>query len=350
MNPTLGVVGAGAAAAAATYVVDKAPSDVEVTLFEKSRGVCGRAASRRRDGIVYDYGANYLKDADGRVRTLVADELSDGLVEVQGPIWTFDADGVISEGTAPDGRRWTYADGITRLAKHLLDRTGAEVHHETRIAALHHEHGWHLTDTDGTAYGPFDALLVNPPAPQTASLLQETGVEAVDRLGEAAAEVSYRPVWTAILGYGFEIDVPYYALANADRAHTIGWIGREECKPGHVPDGESILVVQASPEWSSEHYDTPPDDNISVLARATADLIGDRRLAEPNWTDHQGWRYALVEQGVRDDVIAPAAASGLHVTGDWVAGEARLHAAVRNGLETGEALQAFFRNDSFFRN
>jgi len=46
-------------------------------------------------------------------------------------------------------------------------------------------------------------------------------------------------------------------------------------------------------------------------------------------------------------VLAPAAASGLHVTGDWVAGQERLHAAVRNGLETGEALRAFVRNDPF---
>jgi predicted NAD/FAD-dependent oxidoreductase len=347
MNPKLGVVGAGAGAAAATYVVDRAPSDIAVTIFEKSRGVCGRAAARRRNGIVYDYGANYLKDPGGRVRTLVTNALSGGLVEIEGPIWTFDADGTISEASGQDERRWTYTDGITRLAKHLLGRTEAAVRHETRITDLHHEDGWVLSDAGGREHGPFDALLVNPPAPQTATLLQETGVAAADRLGQAAAEVSYQTVWTAILGYEFELDVPYYALANADGAHPISWIGREECKPGHVPEGKSVLIVQAHPEWSSERYDAPPDDNLSVLAEATADLIGDPRLADPAWTDHQGWKYALVENGVRDDVLAPAAASGLHVTGDWVAGKARLHAAVRNGLETGEALRAFVRNDAF---
>ncbi|MEF8973977.1 MAG: NAD/FAD-dependent oxidoreductase, partial [Haloarcula sp.] len=33
-----------------------------------------------------------------------------------------------------------------------------------------------------------------------------------------------------------------------------------------------------------------------------------------------------------------AAEHDLHFAGDWVAGEGRLHAAIRNGLETGEAI------------
>lgn len=350
MASTLGVIGAGAATAAAAYVVDNAPADLAITVFEKSRGVCGRAASRRRNGIVYDYGANYLKDAGGRVSTLVTNELSDKLVEVQGPIWTFDAEGDVSASPEQDKRRWTYADGITRLAKHLFAKTGAEVQRTTRIAEVHYENGWALTDTEGTEYGPFDALLANPPAPQTASLLQETGVEAADRLGAAAAEVPYRTVWTAVLGYSFRLEVPYYALVNADKHHDIGWISREDCKPGHVPDGASVLIVQASPEWSSARYDASPAENVSFLSDRTAAIIGDDRLAAPDWSDHQGWRYALPEHGLQDEVLAPAAEAGLYVAGDWVAGEARLHAAVRNGLETGGAIRTFFRNEPFSGN
>ena len=345
MTPTLGVIGAGAAAAAATYIVENGSLNVETTIFEKSRGVCGRAASRRRDDIVYDYGANYLKDAGGRVSTLITNELSDGLVEVEGPIRTFDADGAVSEKVDRDERRWTYADGITRLAKHLFEKSDAEIQHTTRIADVRYANGWALTDADGTEHGPFDALLVNPPAPQTAVLLRETGVEAADRVGAAAAAVAYRTVWTAVLGYSFRLDVPYYALVNADKQHDIGWISREECKPGHVPDGASVLIVQAGPEWSSAHYDAPPAENISFLSDRTAAIIGNDDLATPDWSDHQGWRYALPETGLQDDVRAPAAEAGLYVTGDWVAGEGRLHAAVRNGLQTGEMLRSFLRDE-----
>ena len=42
----VGFVGAGAATAAAAYVLD-GTTDATVSVLEKSRGVCGRAATRR---------------------------------------------------------------------------------------------------------------------------------------------------------------------------------------------------------------------------------------------------------------------------------------------------------------
>jgi hypothetical protein len=338
MAAAIGVIGAGAAAAAATYVIDDRLPDAEVRVLEKSRGVCGRAAARRRDGIVYDYGANFLKDPGGPVGTLVREHLSDRLVEVQGPIWTFDAEGRVREGPDAAERRWTYQDGITRLAKHLFGATDAAVGRETRVAEVRHDGDWRLTDADGAVHGPFDALLVTPPAPQTADLLSDTGLPAVDRLGTAAGAVGYQTGWTAVLGYDFALDVPYYALANADDGHEVGWIGREECKPGHVPEGTSVLIVQANPDWAAERYDAPPPDNVDALARHAAAIVDDRRLLAPDWTDHQGWRYALATEGVDDAARRAAAEAGVFSAGDWVAGEGRLDAALRSGLKTGEAL------------
>ena len=338
MTAQIGVIGAGAGGAAATYVIDRALPGAEVTVFEKSRGVCGRAAARRRDGTVYEYGANFLKDAGGPVSALVTDRFDDRLVEVEGPVWTFDADGHVAEGPDADERRWTYEDGITRLAKHLFGTTDADVLLQTRIVDVYHDGHWRLAGTEGTEYGPFDALLLNPPAPQTAPLLSETGVQAADRLGDAADEVRYQTGWTAVLGYDFELDAPYYALANADEEHEVGWIAREERKPGHVPDGASVLIVQANPEWATERYDAPPQENVDALARHAADIVGDRRLRDPDWTDHQGWRYALAAEGVEEKAVRDAAAEGVYAAGDWVAGEGRVDAALRNGLETGEAL------------
>ena len=181
---------------------------------------------------------------------------------------------------------------------------------------------------------------MNPPAPQTADLLRtaEWDSPVRDRLVDAVSAVEYRTIWTTVARYPFEIDVPYYGLVNADKDHAVGWISREECKAGHVPDGESLLVVQAGAEWSAEHYDDDPGENVAALAEMTADVVGDERLADPDWTDHQGWRYALPEGGVLSGPVQSAEEANLYCIGDWVAGEGRLHAALRNGLETGERL------------
>jgi len=338
----IGIVGAGAATAAATYRLDDLLSDAAITVLEKSGGVCGRAATRRRDGARYDYGANYLKSDDDRVTELVTEELDDeGLVDVADPVWTFDADGQIAEGRDADDHKWSYEAGLTQIAKRLFGRTDTTVHRETRIEGIARtDDQWRLTDAGGDAWGPFDALLLNPPAPQTAALLAgaDWDGETRDELAAAADAVDYRTIYTAVLNYPFRLDVPYYALVNTDKNHDVSWVSREECKAGHVPDGESLLIVQAGPAWSVAHYDDSPEENVAKLARKTAALLGDERLTDPDWTDHQGWRYALPEGSVAREPLREAEARDLYCVGDWVAGEARLHAALRNGLETGERI------------
>jgi predicted NAD/FAD-dependent oxidoreductase len=341
--PSIGVVGAGAAAAAATFVVDETVPDADVTVLEKSGGLCGRAATRRRGPVTYDYGANYLKDDDPRVTELVTETLeSDGLVDTAGPIYAYEANGEIQPGRDDDDHKWSYETGLTQIAKRLLSRTDASVHRKTRVETIHREdQQWRLTDTDGTDWGPFDVVLLNPPAPQTAQLLRDAEWDEPLRedLVEAVDAVPYRSVWTAILHYPFELDRPYYAAINTDKEHDIGWVAREECKPGHVPDGESLLVVQAGQDWSETHYERDPEENLAALIDRTAELLGDDRLRDPDWTDHQGWRYAIPDGAVRRGPVETAANDyRLYCVGDWIPGEGRLHAALANGLETGEKL------------
>ncbi|MFB6195753.1 MAG: NAD(P)/FAD-dependent oxidoreductase [Haloplanus sp.] len=336
----VGVVGAGAAAAATSYRLDEAVPSASITVLEKSAGLCGRAATRRRGDVTYDYGANYLKDDDDRVIEFVRG-FDDGLVEVAGDVYAFDRTGTVSEGRDADDHKWTYRSGLTRLAKHVFGATGATVHRRTRVERIaRSDDAWTVTDAAGETWGPFDALVLNPPAPQTATLLDAADWRSDVRDAALAAvrTVDYRTIWTAILGYPFELDRPYYALVNTDKDHAIGWIGREECKPGHVPDGESVLVVQANHEWSRDRYDAPASENVAALAAGAADVVGDDRLTDPAWTDHQAWRYALPESGAPRGPLAAAEDAGLYCVGDWVAGEARLHAALRTGLDAGDRL------------
>jgi len=338
----IGFVGAGAATAAAAFALADSDSGAELEILEKSGGVCGRAATRRRGDVTYDYGANYLKADDDRVVSLVTERLdTEGLVDVSEPIYTFDADGEVSEGRDADEHKYSYEQGLTQIAKRLFARTVATVHRDTRVETIHREDGrWLATDTDGTQWGPFDALALNPPAPQTAALLADADWEDPLRadLADAVGEVPFRTIWTAVLHYPFELDRPYYAVVNTDTAHEIGWISREEKKEGHVPDGETLLIVQANESWSLAHYDDPPAENVSQLADLAADVIGDQRLRDPDWTDHQGWRYAQPEAEPPAGLLADAESHDLYVLGDWVEDVPRLHGAIRNGLETGERL------------
>ncbi len=335
-------VGAGAASAACGYRLRSQRSESELTVFEKSGGVCGRAATRRHGDVTFDYGANYLKDSDRRVNELVTEEVpTDGLEEIREPIWVFDRYGEVRRGRDVEETRWVYRDGLTQIAKRAFDAADAEVHRNTRVTSLTKtDAGWKLNTEDGAEHGVFDAVVLNPPAPQTAELLRNTSWSnrVRDRLVEAAFDVPYRTVYTAVLGYSYEVDVPYYALVNEDKEHDVGWVGREECKPGHVPDGESVLVVQANHDWSVRRYDAPEGENAELLADHAADLFDDDRLREHVWSHGHGWRYALPEEAVDREPFEAAESQGLYCTGDWMAGEPRLHAALADGLQAGDRL------------
>ncbi|MFD1598264.1 NAD(P)/FAD-dependent oxidoreductase [Halobellus rarus] len=368
----IGIVGAGAAGVGAAYALRDA--DASVTVVEKSGGVCGRAATRRKNGCRYDHGANYLKDADRRTEALIRELGDDGLAEIDEPVWTFDGRGEITPGDGRDSRKWTWTEGITQLAKRLLARTDATVHRRTRVVEIERQVGgaaadetlrngaadrtgsdgeatsseerrargraWTLLDADGNRHGPFDALLLTPPAPQTAALLRTSEWDdgRIGPLAEAAEAVPYRTIRTVVLHYPFRDSSPWYGLVNTDREHAIGWLSREECKAGHVPDGESLLIVQMSPAWSTERYDDPLSAVADDVADRVAALLGDERYRDPDWIDDQGWRYALPDAAVDRDPIERVEDAGLYVAGDWVVGEGRVSEALWNGHGVGERI------------
>ncbi|WP_129113097.1 NAD(P)/FAD-dependent oxidoreductase [Halegenticoccus tardaugens] len=345
MTRTVGVVGAGAAGVGAAYALRDA--DAAVTILEKSRGVSGRAATRRRNGCRYDHGANYVTGGD-RTADLLRSLGEDGLADVAAPVWTFDGEGSISAGDPDraDDRKWTWTGGIAQLGERLLARTDATVERGTRVDGLERAaDGWWAVAADGTERGPFDALLLTPPAPQTAALLARSKWQNqhLPALREAIGAVPFRTIRTLVLHYPFELDRPYYALVNADRTHDVGWVAREECKPDRVPDGECLLVVQMSPAWSETRFDDPTDEAAADAAALVSALLGDDRLRDPDWVDEQGWRYALPDDGVDPEVVRRGEDDGLFFAGDWVAGEGRVHAALWNGVEVGERIERRLR-------
>ena len=342
----IAVVGAGAAGLGAAYALREA--DVEVTVFERRESVGGRAATHRRDGCVYDVGANYCKDDDPRVADLVSGELADGLVEAEGPVWTFDGDGEISEGRGDDARKWTYLEGLATLGERLREAAGATVRTGVEVAGLAREaDGWRVAfesaadDSLAADDTRADALVLTPPAPATAYLLDRADWDDSLRedLVEAAAGVPYRTLLSVALHYPDRADAPYYALVNADKDHDLGWVAREECKPGHVPDGESLLGVQPSPGWSRHRYDDADDEIAVAAADRTAELLGDPDRYEFDWADVVRWRDALPDAGADRDVLDRGADADLFFAGDWVVGEGRIHAALRSGLEAGERVR-----------
>ncbi|RRJ32968.1 NAD(P)/FAD-dependent oxidoreductase [Halocatena pleomorpha] len=336
------VVGAGVAGAGVAYALRNAPASV--TVFERTDRIGGRAATHTAHGYTYDPGANYLKNDDPAVVDLITETLdTEGVIDITEPVWTFTEDGTITSGDR-DAHKWNYEGGIAELSRRLFEASNATIVQNTAVTEIDRDDGeWTLVGTQ--SLGTFDVVVLTPPAPQTASLLAtvDWNDDGYRALRSAVATVEYRPIHTVVLGYPFELDVPYYALVNTDRNHEIGWLSREECKPGHVPAGECLLVVQMAPDWSAQRIDDPDASAIdNEVADRTAQLLDDERLRAPNWTDTVTWSHALPDSGVAPDIEPEprqhVEREGLFLAGDWVTGAGRIHRALGNGMAIGQRI------------
>ncbi|MFC7236435.1 NAD(P)/FAD-dependent oxidoreductase [Halosegnis marinus] len=330
----IAIVGAGAAGAAAAYGC----RDAEVVVFEAADRVGGRVASRERDGAAHDHGAGYLKRKDPRVERLLDDVLDeDGRVEITDPVWTFDAAGTIASGDGSRAPKLSFESGIDALVERLLDRSGATVETGTPVGSVAAtDDGPAVRDGSGDDLGTFDAVVLTPPAPLTAELLPDDG--PLGDLAEACRGVSYRPLVAVMLGYEFDFDPPWFALVNADRGHDCTWVARESAKPGHGA-GDTVLAAQFSPEWTRERDDDPDDEVTAAAAEAVAALVGDDRLADPSWGERRTWEHALPNGAADADAVEAAEEAGVYCAGDWVAGEGRVHRALRSGLDAADRVQ-----------
>ena len=122
--PHVAIVGAGCAGLAAAWSLARAGH--QCTVFEKSRGFSGRAATRRRGDSCYDHGANFFRTEDPEIHDLIHRQLpTNELVSIPGPVWTFDHDSRTTPGDEQQNAlpKFTYRQGISTLGK-LLGTAG----------------------------------------------------------------------------------------------------------------------------------------------------------------------------------------------------------------------------------
>ena len=368
-SPRVAVVGAGPAGLAAAHAL--AP-DVAVTVFEKSRGVSGRAATRWRDAAGpdgqpfrwrYDHGAQYVSpDAGSRAARLI-DALG-GAVDVKGAVWPFDDGGALrpDRAKADPGPHRTWPDGVADLGRRLRDATpGLDLRLQTRVARLVGGAGWTVETEDGEEHAGladadlrFDAVLLTPPAPQTADLLRASSLGGADApaLADALGGADYRSQFTVVWAFHRRLDRPgeFYALVNrqvgaADAAdsgdgggqhggrgggHDVAWLAFESDKPGRAPAGGEIVLAQMSDAWTQAHYDDDREDVVTAAAEAVRGLLGG--LPAPAWTDTQRWRYSLPDGAADAEALEAAAGHGLFFAGDYTAGKGRVHLALEEGI------------------
>lgn len=340
------VVGAGLSGLAVARTLATIAPSISIHMVEKSRGLGGRVATRRRDGVTFDHGAQFFRPIDADQKRFFTEELPhDTLIDIAKPVHTFDATNRITIGDSAQNNeaKFVYRDGISTLAK-LLRTPSMTLSLQTRIQRIEAERtGYTIYSDEGIPIDTADAIVFTPPAPQTIELLQASTIDesVKNQLIIGLTPATYRPCISVSLLYAGVFDPDYYALVNNDRAHPISWLAVEHAKhASRVPAGHTLLTAQLAPQASRDVWNDDSDALGATVDGWVRALTG-HQLPAPLWSDRQGWRYALPD-GRADATVCQAyeQSHGLYFAGDAHTGIGRIQLAITHGESVAQRIAA----------
>jgi renalase len=232
---SVAIVGAGISGLCAARVLTK--GGLNVTIFEKARGVGGRTSTRRENEYTFDHGAQFFTIADNRFHEIVQEWESAGIVtQWNSPVV------VLNKGSskpASDTRqRFVGVPGMNAMARHLAEETRVVLN--TRITRCERrENLWHVFDEKEVLTGAFDAVIVTTPPKQATPLLAHSPL-----LLAAAGRVELSPCWALMAAFDRRLDIPFDG-AYVENS-SLAWIVRNGSKP--LRPSHETWVIHASPK------------------------------------------------------------------------------------------------------
>lgn len=323
------IVGAGVAGlSCARELLDHG---VEVQVLEKSRGVGGRCATRRIEGVAVDHGLAFCHGDDPEFLTALREVESDPPIEWPKRII---GDGAPCQATAfrPGHTRLAYASGISAFPKHVA--AGMEVTRETRVTGLESRDGGVVVHTDGGAeLRARDVVLTAPPA-QTVELLRTMpGDPSRDLTAtiDLLSGVTTVRCLTVIAAFAGGPPDPGWDVCYPRESDIIQQVSSDSSKRAAGPF--RVFVCQARPGWSTRHWDDPESDWSGAMLTELARLPGGDD-ARPAWISTQRWRYARMAggDGLTEPILIECPGSGrIGVTGEAMAGGGGVQGAWQAG-------------------
>lgn len=311
----VGIVGAGMCGLAAARYLHR--SGHQVTVYEKSKGVGGRLATRRQNGFVWDTGATSIAPRGKSIEQVMLHELdTDGLIAIEKPIYTHSGLRV-TPGHASGTPRYTYRDGNTTFAKRLCE--GIDVRLSTQVDEIEKIDQSFRIGTD-----VFDALILTPPIPQSGLLLWNIGES------RPMANVRYRPCISIVLGFQAELPTTnYHALLDVEQVHPLTWVCLESVKsPNRAPEGCSALGLQFNSSFSHSQYERADESLIETAVSYVERLYGPS-FQTPMASSVMRWKYSQPESLATFEHVNPPGSKLL------IASDALLGGHVEDAFEIG---------------
>ena len=343
--PRVAVIGAGLGGLIAARTL--ADHGLDVTVFDKSRGVGGRMATRKipdvrssdldisdsespNDGIEvsFDHGAQYFTARDGRFCRYVQSWIHDGIVQPWlGRIVELAPGGKIVEEKSSTPR-YVGVPWMNRVGKHLAK--GLNVVLETPIDHVRHrDDRWDVIASDAKSMGSFENVIVNCPPIQAESIIGDQST-----ITQKIVDAKMKPTWAVMICASGLSDLKFDAAFINEG--PLSWIARDNTKPKRqTPPGTQAWVLHASSEWSAANVDHDAADVQKDLIAAFEAASG-ATVSNVVYSVAHRWLYAIPESPLDQECLWDNA-TGIGACGDWCGGP-RIEGAFLSGMAVAGAL------------
>lgn len=319
----IAIIGAGLAG---LTLASQLKTKAEVTVFEKSRGIGGRMATRYADNYEFDHGAQYFTAKSQAFQTFLKPYIEKAIVKDWQPkLVTINNDSIKSR--ISNNPSYVASPRMNALAKEMASELN--IKGETQIERIEGASGnWNLYDKQSNAHGPYDLVVSAIPSHQAIMVLPNE-VSYQSKLKTVKMDACF----SLMLGFEEAFNLGFDGAFVEDSC--IGWMCANTSKPDR-PSGFSIMV-QSHNQWAEAHVEDDKEAVKDVLISEASKLTGHNLYKAEHQVLHR-WLYASTsipggEAFFHDEKNALAS------IGDWCI-KGRVEAAFESGLALAQKLQS----------
>ncbi|MEY8715887.1 NAD(P)/FAD-dependent oxidoreductase [Francisella philomiragia] len=276
------IIGAGLAGLTAANILK---DSVEITIFEKSRGVSGRMSTRYADPYYFDHGAQYFTAKSFEFKEFLKPMIDQGIIKNWQANFVEIKNSEIINQKSWDNEYKHYVGSprMNAVAQYLAQ--GLDISLNTRVGSITKEDRlWIVKDDNNQFLGCFDWIIFAIPSDQLKDLLPQN-----TSFYNHISSIKMDSCFSLMLGYDKEINLNFDAALVHDE--IIIWISLNSSKPDR--NTPNCLVIHSANKWANQYIDYDREQILeTIFDRAKEVLTVD--LNKPDYRTLHAWRCANI--------------------------------------------------------
>ena len=302
-----------------------ASNGVDVLVLEKSRGVGGRCATRRIQGIPFDHGAQFFTVKDSKFREMTDAWLKNGNVRVWAQGFSQSEQPIVSGGHP----RYCALQGMNSLAK-ILSK-GLKIISNIEICSIEKDQASWILRTDDDKVYRAEKVILSAPLPQSLGLLNKSTRNELLQEHPQLHQIEYESCFSMLVLLDGPSAVPEPGALQVD-GPIITWIADNTQKL--MLSGNSSLTIQTSPAFAKRHFNFSHDEIAQVVLAAAKKWLASNMIT----CQVQRWRYSKPITFAGVPCITFGEQRDLYLCGDYMQPPSRIEGAFLSGMAVANRL------------